>query len=117
MIISRRNAITAGHPKYFTGTPCKNGHTTFRYTVSSMCLGCLHDNAKKTRKRLKDLVIKNSMGFIDVTFKIHSEDKNVVNRIINLVNESRISFVNYTNLILEYVTALELAQKFDKESS
>lgn len=57
------------------------------------------------------------MGFIDVTFKIHSEDKNVVNRIINLVNESRISFVNYTNLILEYVTALELAQKFDKESS
>lgn len=40
-LITRRDAITAGLNKYFTGIPCKNQHLTFRYTTSGACSGCI----------------------------------------------------------------------------
>lgn len=29
---------------YFTGRPCKQGHTTIRYTIGSTCYGCCRQN-------------------------------------------------------------------------
>lgn len=41
-ILSRKDAISAGEKKYFTGIPCKNGHLAERYTQSSSCESCVH---------------------------------------------------------------------------
>lgn len=38
---SRKAALAAGQKTYHTGVPCRNGHTTYRYTSSSTCSGCL----------------------------------------------------------------------------
>jgi hypothetical protein len=40
-IISRREAIARGLAKFYTGEPCKHGHTTERYTCNGGCIGCL----------------------------------------------------------------------------
>jgi len=39
-IVSRKDAIEQGLPHYFTGKPCRNGHTDERFTRSSNCLEC-----------------------------------------------------------------------------
>lgn len=41
-IITRQDAIRLRLSRYFTGQPCKSGHTTYRYTQSSVCFECLH---------------------------------------------------------------------------
>ena len=38
---SRGEAKIKGLTQYFTGVPCKNGHTTYRYTASGACSGCI----------------------------------------------------------------------------
>lgn len=38
---SRGEAKLRGLSQYFTGVPCKHGHTTYRYTSSGACSGCI----------------------------------------------------------------------------
>lgn len=40
-VINRSEAKRQGLKQYFTGDPCKNGHTTYRYTQSGTCAACL----------------------------------------------------------------------------
>ncbi len=37
---TRKEALSLGSPTYFTGKPCKNGHTTLRKTSSTHCVTC-----------------------------------------------------------------------------
>jgi len=37
----RKAAFANGAKTYNTGKPCKNGHTTFRYTTSGTCAECI----------------------------------------------------------------------------
>jgi hypothetical protein len=39
-IISRKDALALGLTRYFTGTPCKHGHVSERYTENSTCVQC-----------------------------------------------------------------------------
>lgn len=39
-IISRKEAIAQKLTYYYTGRPCKNGHTTLRSTIGSNCVEC-----------------------------------------------------------------------------
>src|ERR1700722_17436113 len=39
--ITRAEAIAQGLSKYFTGLPCRNGHTAERYTTSGTCRECI----------------------------------------------------------------------------
>lgn len=41
-ILTRREAIQRKLGEYFTGLPCRNGHTAKRYTQSSACYECIH---------------------------------------------------------------------------
>ncbi len=43
-ITDRKTAMAAGQLRYFTGTPCKNGHTSDRYTRNGACISCLRVN-------------------------------------------------------------------------
>lgn len=40
VVISRQEAITKGLKRYFTGKPCKHGHTAERKSINSACLMC-----------------------------------------------------------------------------
>lgn len=46
---SRGAARAAGAPRYKTGRPCKNGHTSERYTDKALCVEC--NNASSRRYR------------------------------------------------------------------
>lgn len=41
-LTSRQEAISKGLGRYFTGSPCKHGHITQRFTSSSGCVECVH---------------------------------------------------------------------------
>jgi len=69
-IVPRSEAKERGLKKYFTGKPCKHGHTCERVTLSGACLECYRNypcvkeakrNYKKTEKgRESDLRYENS---------------------------------------------------------
>ena len=42
--ILRKEAITLGLKRYYTGQQCKNGHVSERYTQSRNCVGCVNNN-------------------------------------------------------------------------
>jgi hypothetical protein len=50
-IVSRKEAIANGLIKYFTGKPCKHGHTAERYTKSGCCVECLNMHNKNNYKK------------------------------------------------------------------
>ena len=41
-IKTRKQAMLDGENTYFTGTPCKNGHITYRYSQSGSCHDCIN---------------------------------------------------------------------------
>lgn len=49
-IITLHEAKILGLLRYFSGTPCKNGHISERRVSSRQCLKCASDNAKKFSK-------------------------------------------------------------------
>lgn len=52
-VISRKEAIAAGLPRYFTGKPCLYGHLTERRVKVKRCIECLRLLRKE--KRLKNV--------------------------------------------------------------
>lgn len=55
-IICRKDAQQQGLNTYFTGKPCKNGHTTKRFVDSGVCYGCIEVNARKYRTANRNVV-------------------------------------------------------------
>lgn len=51
---SRKEAAARGLETYFTGKPCKSGHTTERKTKGATCIGCLTDKSKRAIKRTQE---------------------------------------------------------------
>lgn len=49
--ISRQNAIAQGLPRYFTGEPCKHGHTAARYTANKTCVTCANAKADESKAK------------------------------------------------------------------
>lgn len=47
-MLTRSEAASSGAKRYFTGRPCKNGHTAERYTVGSNCVDCLKQRTMAT---------------------------------------------------------------------
>ena len=54
-VVPRCQAIVHGLPRYFTGVPCKQGHTVERYTSNKTCCLCanLTANHVKAKNRSK----------------------------------------------------------------
>lgn len=55
-IISRDEAHKAQQKYYFTGRPCKNGHTSPRYVSTSGCIDCLSRHRLRINSFSHDLV-------------------------------------------------------------
>ncbi len=51
-IITRKEAIEQGLPRYFTGIPCKHGHVCERTTGSAQCLQCRVINQRRCRSKM-----------------------------------------------------------------
>jgi len=49
-VVSRKDAKFKGIKRYFTGKPCKHGHTVERYTVNGKCLIC-HSNENRVMRQ------------------------------------------------------------------
>lgn len=52
-IISKSQAKELSLKKYFTGIPCKNGHTSDRYVSSGGCITCQNANGDAHKERCK----------------------------------------------------------------
>jgi len=46
IVISRTDAISQGLPRYFTGKPCKSGHTAERFVANRTCCVCADKSFK-----------------------------------------------------------------------
>lgn len=52
-IITRKNAIAIGAPRYFSGSICYRGHISERWTMSGKCISCHYEsNPKKKIERI-----------------------------------------------------------------
>jgi len=58
----RQLATNLGVPTYNTGKPCKNGHTTDRYTSGGMCIGCLKAHQEKVKAARRDVTTQKVQG-------------------------------------------------------
>jgi len=59
-MMKRREAISLGLTKYFTGKPCKNGHVAERTVIGRDCIECSPDRLKKFRQNHPGLQNKNA---------------------------------------------------------
>jgi len=50
-IISKKAARAQGLKRYYTGVPCKHGHTADRRVSDSGCLGCKNQRERDRRKK------------------------------------------------------------------
>ena len=46
-IVARAAALAAGVARYYTGKPCKNGHTAERNTLAGSCVQCVSENHQR----------------------------------------------------------------------
>jgi hypothetical protein len=53
---ARKEAIDNNLPRYFTGVPCKNGHTAERYTKGKDCVECVRFRMQQTIEKQKAIV-------------------------------------------------------------
>jgi hypothetical protein len=62
MLVSYKEAVEQGLPNYFTGKPCKNGHTANRRVSSRSCTVCANESSvnwvKNNPVRAKEIKIK-----------------------------------------------------------
>ena len=49
-IISRKEALARGLPRYFTGKPCKQGHVAERRVVAGECIDCKREKVRAWNK-------------------------------------------------------------------
>lgn len=64
-IITRAEAKAQGLKRYFTGKPCKHGHTTFRQVVNGTCITCdIQHPCRKSEKRKLINKEKRRLGII-----------------------------------------------------
>lgn len=54
VVSTRKDAIAVNAPRYFTGKPCKRGHTEYRRTDSGKCIQCDRDHATRQRVAIKN---------------------------------------------------------------
>lgn len=71
-IKTRRDAAEAGESKYYTGRPCINGHSGFRYTSSGICCACNVENARKYNKLMNKKVNEHKQGYF--SYPLHPDD-------------------------------------------
>ncbi len=63
IFISRDDAISDGKTRYFTGKPCKKGHTVQRFVANRCCVDCLAISRKKFAMHNPDAANESSARY------------------------------------------------------
>lgn len=59
---TRAEALKAGLPHYFTGKPCKNGHTAQRNTLPGSCVECLAATRQREAQQFRQAQLAREEG-------------------------------------------------------
>lgn len=94
-IQERQEAVNEGLKKYYTGRPCARGHRTFRYTATGVCRDCSNQNSIAWQKKYRAQIAAAKVGHRILTIEIDIRDALVIE---------------------DFVSALAIARKFDKNS-
>ena len=73
--MSRSAAKLQGLSQYFTGIPCKNGHTTYRYTASGACAGCIREYNRPVENSTMQIKKKLREEFVQKRFRLYETDR------------------------------------------
>jgi hypothetical protein len=64
--LNLEEARSAGVKYYWSGSPCKNGHTDFRYTKGRRCLACSKQkSAEDFKRRPEYYAAKSKRWYLD----------------------------------------------------
>ncbi|EJD6367785.1 hypothetical protein LHV16_17615 [Providencia rettgeri] len=55
-IITRKEAVTNGLSRFYTGKPCRHGHDSERFTSNGVCVECSAINSAAYRKEISRLL-------------------------------------------------------------
>ena len=105
-IISRKEAIQQGLKFYFTGKPCKSGHTSERYTSNGRCREChikfyyknnkyILNREKKYREKNKEKISQSWKNWYKKNaIKHKNKNKTYAQNNINYVREYALNYYN-----------------------
>lgn len=71
---SRNAAIAAGSRFFNTGRPCRNGHTSNRYTSTGNCLACVAAARDDKRSLIRQTLAAKFEGADLFTYRLHPDD-------------------------------------------
>ena len=71
---NREIAVQNGHKYYRSDKPCRNGHTDLRYTLSSVCVMCNREKAKRNSENVKRIALNHGLGLVTSKLGIHPDD-------------------------------------------
>ena len=74
-IIKRKQAISLGLSKYYTGKPCKNNHLSEKYVKGSNCISCAKDRHSQFRKTDRHNAYQAEYRNSEVMLQYRSSDK------------------------------------------
>jgi len=73
-IVTRKSALASGVLTYFTGEPCRNGHTAARRTDSCACVECLKASRTAHAYRLNAAARARGTGNVLYQYSHHPDD-------------------------------------------
>lgn len=85
-LISKKDALSAGLKRYFTGKQCKNGHLDYRLVSTGICVSC---NAEKSRRYRKKNPEKVSLRLKD-NYERKKDERRKSNAIRYQANKEKI---------------------------
>lgn len=85
-VIGREDAMASGLKRYFTGIPCKNGHLSERFTLSTVCIECATKRSEAWRKANMEAKRRHGRRY----YSANREKANERNRLYRSKNSDRI---------------------------
>ncbi len=87
--MERPEAVEKGMSQYTTGRPCKQGHLTYRYTVSGSCSACVRPKFEK----------RTDPDFVNMRIRVRDKHVGEVDAIMHFMAITRVP-----SLTMRYVT-------------
>jgi|SRR5208337_3465830 len=86
---TRSEAVRKGLYRYYTGKPCRNGHTAMRYTMTSVCSECQKWRAQKYRHGVEEQRVAMRLNKVIVQYHIDRLDQQHLDEYIKALNDAR----------------------------
>ena len=101
-IITRKTARALGLTSYYTGEPCKNGHTSYRYVQSGTCAQCIRASNGNPNAASNIAAANLARIKLEQVAQINAIKLELIQAKVRLFESDVVSF---SNVALELVTA------------